>query len=159
MFIIERFNLKNICSTMLTFFTFMNRSAPHSSKRMRVMLLDETRECLLFPSKILVLSTSTLSLCIFLKCYFICSYLQIFTSKGVSLHELSIQIARAREFSVEQNDDLCSTCADGGNLLACNACPRSFHAGEVLLILYFFTIRSSVTTTMLLKIRGSINVT
>lgn len=40
------FNLKNIGSTMLTLFTFMNRSVPHNLKLMRGVLLQESRECL-----------------------------------------------------------------------------------------------------------------
>ncbi|KAA8544144.1 hypothetical protein F0562_022220 [Nyssa sinensis] len=54
-------------------------------------------------------------------------YLHIYTSNGVSLHELSISLSKGRKFSADENDDLCSICADGGDLLLCDNCPRAFH--------------------------------
>ncbi|KAB1227407.1 Chromodomain-helicase-DNA-binding protein 4 [Morella rubra] len=54
-------------------------------------------------------------------------YLHIYTSNGVSLHELSISLSKGRKFSANENDDLCSICQDGGDLLCCDGCPRAFH--------------------------------
>ncbi|WJX73596.1 hypothetical protein P8452_57359 [Trifolium repens] len=54
-------------------------------------------------------------------------YLHIYTSNGVSLHELSLNISKDRRFSASDNDDLCSICQDGGDLLCCDGCPRAFH--------------------------------
>ncbi|XP_062105173.1 uncharacterized protein LOC133816873 isoform X2 [Humulus lupulus] len=54
-------------------------------------------------------------------------YLHIYTSNGVSLHELSLSISKNRKFSTYDNDDLCYVCHDGGNLLCCDGCPRAFH--------------------------------
>ncbi|XP_045803126.1 uncharacterized protein LOC123896792 [Trifolium pratense] len=54
-------------------------------------------------------------------------YLHIYTSNGVSLHELSLSISKDRRFAASDNDDLCSICQDGGDLLCCDGCPRAFH--------------------------------
>ncbi|CAN4120404.1 unnamed protein product [Withania somnifera] len=61
-------------------------------------------------------------------------YLYIYTSNGVSLHELSIRLSKERRSSAEENDDLCSICADGGDLLCCDNCPRAFHTECVCLL-------------------------
>ncbi|KAK6138144.1 hypothetical protein DH2020_028124 [Rehmannia glutinosa] len=54
-------------------------------------------------------------------------YMSIYTSNGVSLHQLSLELSRHRKSSPAENDDLCSICEDGGNLLCCENCPRAFH--------------------------------
>ncbi|KAL1544099.1 hypothetical protein AAHA92_20995 [Salvia divinorum] len=54
-------------------------------------------------------------------------YMSIYTSNGVSLHQLSLELSRSRKSSSEENDDLCSICEDGGDLLCCENCPRAFH--------------------------------
>lgn len=54
-------------------------------------------------------------------------YAYIYTSNGVSLHELAISLSKGRKYSAEDNDNLCIICLDGGNLLLCDGCPRAFH--------------------------------
>ncbi|CAA0840148.1 Acyl-CoA N-acyltransferase with RING/FYVE/PHD-type zinc finger domain [Striga hermonthica] len=54
-------------------------------------------------------------------------YMSIYTFNGVSLHQLSLELSKNGKPSSEENDDLCSICEDGGNLLCCNKCPRAFH--------------------------------
>ncbi|KAL2345140.1 hypothetical protein Fmac_006425 [Flemingia macrophylla] len=54
-------------------------------------------------------------------------YAYIYTSNGVSLHELAISLSKDRKYSAQDNDDVCIVCWDGGNLLLCDGCPRAFH--------------------------------
>lgn len=54
-------------------------------------------------------------------------YNYIYTSNGVSLHELSITLSKRRKLLDSQNDDLCSICEDAGELVLCDLCPRAFH--------------------------------
>ncbi|XP_062233871.1 uncharacterized protein LOC133931052 isoform X2 [Phragmites australis] len=51
-------------------------------------------------------------------------YDNIFTSNGVSLHELSMKISKDME---RKTDDLCRECGQGGDIFPCKICPRSFH--------------------------------
>uniref|UniRef100_A0A0E0L6P9 Zinc finger PHD-type domain-containing protein n=1 Tax=Oryza punctata TaxID=4537 RepID=A0A0E0L6P9_ORYPU len=54
-------------------------------------------------------------------------YDNIFTSNGVSLHELSMKISKDMELSERETDDLCRECGQGGDIFPCKMCPRSFH--------------------------------
>ncbi|XP_044962071.1 uncharacterized protein LOC123413187 isoform X2 [Hordeum vulgare subsp. vulgare] len=54
-------------------------------------------------------------------------YDNIFTSNGVSLHELSMSISKDMQLSERETDDLCRECGLGGDIFPCRMCPRSFH--------------------------------
>ncbi|KQK20091.1 uncharacterized protein LOC100842921 [Brachypodium distachyon] len=60
-------------------------------------------------------------------------YDNIFTSNGVSLHELSMKISKDMELSERETDDLCRECGLGGDIFPCKMCPRSFHPACVRL--------------------------
>ncbi|KAK4772947.1 hypothetical protein SAY87_027966 [Trapa incisa] len=55
-------------------------------------------------------------------------YSNIYTSNGVSLHELAISLSKGHKYSAKDNDNLCTIYADGGNLVLCDGCPRAFHS-------------------------------
>ncbi|KAJ6810049.1 uncharacterized protein M6B38_157510 [Iris pallida] len=54
-------------------------------------------------------------------------YNYIYLENGLSLHELSVHLSKERDLSDSENDDLCGMCADGGELVCCDLCPRAFH--------------------------------
>ncbi|XP_073290550.1 increased DNA methylation 1-like [Primulina huaijiensis] len=54
-------------------------------------------------------------------------YHNIFTSNGMSLHQLYVDQVQSSESCSREKDDLCSICKLRGNLMSCGNCPRSFH--------------------------------
>lgn len=54
-------------------------------------------------------------------------YAYIYTSNGVSLHELALFLSKDRKCTAKYNDLACIVCWDGGNLFLCDGCPRAFH--------------------------------
>ncbi|KAI3743466.1 hypothetical protein L1987_61175 [Smallanthus sonchifolius] len=56
-------------------------------------------------------------------------YGNIYISNGVSLHDYAVSLKKTenRRCPEKFNDDLCRVCRDGGDLLLCDGCPRSFH--------------------------------
>ncbi|CAL0316940.1 unnamed protein product [Lupinus luteus] len=54
-------------------------------------------------------------------------YAYIYTSNGVSLHELAIFLSKDRQCTGKYKNDLCIVCWNGGKLLQCDGCSTSFH--------------------------------
>ncbi|KAL8152623.1 hypothetical protein V2J09_010383 [Rumex salicifolius] len=55
-------------------------------------------------------------------------YRHIFTSNGLSLHDIAISLSNGQSLTTGHSDDMCTTCGNGGQLTLCCRCPRAYHA-------------------------------
>lgn len=58
----------------------------------------------------------------------LCSYRHIYTSNGLTLHDIALSLANGHNVA-GSSDDMCSACGEEGSLILCVQCPRAFHAG------------------------------
>ncbi|KAK6140311.1 hypothetical protein DH2020_025948 [Rehmannia glutinosa] len=55
-------------------------------------------------------------------------YRHIYTSSGLTLHDIALMLASGQNLATSGSDDMCAVCGGAGELILCNGCPRAFHA-------------------------------
>ncbi|GAB4833766.1 hypothetical protein Ancab_032016 [Ancistrocladus abbreviatus] len=57
-------------------------------------------------------------------------YRHIYTSNGLTLHDIAVSLANGQKLTTGHSDDMCTVCGDEeqGELTLCHGCPRAYHA-------------------------------
>ncbi|XVF76602.1 hypothetical protein PTKIN_Ptkin13bG0278900 [Pterospermum kingtungense] len=54
-------------------------------------------------------------------------YRYIYTSNGLTLHDIALSLAKGQRITTDCTDDMCAICGGAGDLLICCDCPQAFH--------------------------------
>ena len=65
----------------------------------------------------------------FIKFLSVHRYRHIYTSNGLTLHDIALSLANGQCVTTGYSDDMCAICGDAGDLLLCRECPQAFHPG------------------------------
>ena len=92
------------------------------------------------------------------------SYQRIYIMDGHWLHEVELSLTSQKNsherklLDPSDNDDFCSECWYGGDLILCDGCPKAFHTCEHLnlqlisYLLWFFLFKGRIVISQLLPI-------
>lgn len=95
----------------------------HSLKHMLEWRPEDNRKCSLLNLIFLYNVTSKF----FDKFLSLHRYRHIYTSNGLTLHDIALSLANGQCVTTGSSDDTCAVCGNAGDLLLCRECSQAFH--------------------------------